>query len=805
MTTRLAKKNLLVVNTGSIKKKFILQKLKKLGLNLVVLGREKPWANPYVDQWIPADTYSHTESVEAVRTYLSSRGALAIDGAVTFWEDDIPLLAKLCAEFKWIGNSPEAAVNTRNKFHMQEVLRACGEPYISQELIKNRQDLTAAMRRIKFPAVLKPLLGSDSQFVVYVSDRHEAEEGYEYLMKNCNPDYDPVYKYNKKLFLYQEFIEGHEFSLEGYVQHGVPHIVGVHEKTAMNLPFFLETGDYAPPRIDEGELAALTEAAKAALIVLKVQNSLAQVEIKLTKDGPKVIEAASRLGGDYTHKSIQEIYGVDLIKAGAEIALGLNVADQAKEPKKHIVAKYFIPKSSGLITQISGFDEIKKHPSVVDYFLAKEVGDTVLVPPEGFEDIGWVLIQGQSYAEAEAALAEVEERVHIEVAPFKSYSSLGKTSRKNRFSSALISSNPLTKANSRIERLRRLAKSDKRRLHLGIAANVYNGEAKSEESDLMNRALNIERTLRERGYRVSIFNFNRFPEVIDDLKNSDVDLVINMCERINGSSLLEPHGAAVFDMLRIPYTGSNPFTLSLCIDKIRVKKLLSYHNIPTPKWDYAYTMEDKISEDLRYPLIIKPANTDNSIGITNDSVVTNRRELQKQLERIIVEVGSPALVEEYIEGDEYDVSILGSERHDLQVLPLSRSIFKDLPEGYWHIFPYNAKWSLDPVYDNKVITQKPPKNIAKKLESLITEIALDTYTILDCHDYGRVELRVDADDNPYVLELNPNPSIDIGDCVPSVAQLVGMDYGDFLEAIIEMAIKRYRHRPPYYHLQTNLL
>ena len=290
------------------------------------------------------------------------------------------------------------------------------------------------------------------------------------------------------------------------------------------------------------------------------------------------------------------------------------------------------------------------------------------------------------------------------------------------------------------------------------------------------------------------------------MQKKNVDLVFNVCERINDSSLLEPHAAAILDTLQIPYTGSNPFTLGLCIDKIRVKKLLAYHNIPTPRWDYAYELDDEIRDDLRYPLIVKPANTDNSIGITNESVVTNKQELDRQLKKVIIELGRPALVEEYIEGDEYDVTIIGSDTDNLRVLPLSRSIFKEMPAGYWHIYPFDAKWSeaKDNPY-NKIIVQRPPKNIDKRLEALISEIALDTYNILDCHDYGRVEIRVDEYGNPYVLELNPNPSIDINDCVPACAELVGMDYGRFLEEIIKMTIHRYKDRPPYYHLQTNLL
>ncbi|MFA4941552.1 MAG: ATP-grasp domain-containing protein, partial [Patescibacteria group bacterium] len=215
----------------------------------------------------------------------------------------------------------------------------------------------------------------------------------------------------------------------------------------------------------------------------------------------------------------------------------------------------------------------------------------------------------------------------------------------------------------------------------------------------------------------------------------------------------------------------------------------------------------KIDESLKYPLIVKPANSDNSIGITNNSVVTNRQELERQIKEVTETLDQPALVEEYIEGDEYDVSILGSEEDDLRVLPLSRSIFDKMPAGYWHIYPFDAKWTDNPAYKSgeSIIVQRPAKNISKKLESLLTEIALDTYNILDCHDYGRVEIRVDKNGNPYVLELNPNPSIDIGDCVSAAAEFIGMNYGDFLEEIIRMAIRRYKNRPPYYHLQQTVI
>ena len=207
---------------------------------------------------------------------------------------------------------------------------------------------------------------------------------------------------------------------------------------------------------------------------------------------------------------------------------------------------------------------------------------------------------------------------------------------------------------------------------------------------------------------------------------------------------------------------------------------------------------------MKSEAIVKPANTDNSIGINNDSVVTNKKQLKKQLEYVLKTLNRPALIEEYLEGDEYDVSIMGSEEDDVRVLPLSRTVFDKLPEGYWHICPFEFKFAEAPIYKKYVSTQIPPKNVNHKLLKLITEIALDTYNILDCHDYGRVEIKLDRDDNPCVLELNPNPSINKGNRVPTVAELVGMNYADFLEEIIALTIKRYKNRPPYYHLQVAL-
>ncbi|PJE63343.1 hypothetical protein COU88_00065 [Candidatus Roizmanbacteria bacterium CG10_big_fil_rev_8_21_14_0_10_39_6] len=799
-------KTILILNTGYIQKRFIYQRIKKLGLKIVVVNEVKNWANYYVDHWIIADTYRHANVLSAIETFMSENPEVHIDGALTFWEDSIELLAKVCAKFGFTGNSLEAAKNTRSKYLMQEVMNNAGLPAIKEHLLAHEEDLTVAIGKIGFPAIIKPVGGSLSQFVVRVNNVDEAKNAYVYIRKNCTPEFDPIYIYNEGKFVYQSYIDGPEFSAECYIQHGIPHVVGIHEKTAMSLPFFMETGDYLPPRIDEEDIDSIEEAVESALIVLGVRNSLAHAELKLTEEGVKIIEIASRMGGDYTYRAVKEVHDFDLIQAACYIALGVHVHNTVKKPDSCIVGKFFIPEDSGVITKLRGFEGLKSNPSVVDFLVSKQVGDKILIPPDGYDYIGWVLVKGDTYADADRAIEEVEKVIDIEVTPFKATSTLGKTQRKNKFSSALI----LGKRDDsgKIERLRRLDVANIRKLKIGIACNVYESEKGSDsevEKDLMGVGKNIELSLQERGYVTEFLDFNKLSPTLSHLTRSDIDLVFNVCERINNSSLLEPHAASIFDIMRIPYTGSNPLTLALCIDKIKVKKLLNFHNIPTPRWDYAYTLDDEINEDLRYPLIVKPANSDNSIGITNDSVVTNKKDLLEQMDRVINGLHNPALVEEYIEGDEYDVSIIGSQDDDLRVLPLSRSVFTKMPVGMWHVYAYDAKWNRAASEYSKIIIQKPPKSVSQKLQTVISEIALDTYNILNCHDYGRVEVRVDNAGNPYVLELNPNPSIDIGDCVPKVAEIEGFNYGDFLEEIIRLTVKRYKNKPPYYHLQNSLI
>lgn len=793
-------KTILILNSGTTRRRFVFETAKRLGLKTVVLNDRTNWASRFADDFIVADNYNHAKVLNLLRAYLPKH---KIDAVVTFEEDDVELLAKVCQEFNFIGNSQQTATWTRNKYTMRQQLASAQISQPRFALVTNQTELQDAVKKIGVPAVIKPVGGTSGFFVVQVNSEEEAKEKFEYVRKNATPKFDPIFNYNQYQFLYESYLSGPEVSVEAITQNGQTNIVAVVDKHTNNDPYFVETSDSLPSKFDSEVLEKIERLVLSTHRVLGVMNGVTHTELCVEDGGPAIVEIASRLAGNNIWDGVKIVWGVDLAEQAFRIALGLPITIDRGfiTPKKYWQCQFINIPESGIVSTIHGVKEAEKMENVRELFIDKEVGDLVLDPPAGFDTMGWVAAEGKSFSEAEESAEDAAKCLDIQIIPFDPESSVGLSVRKDRRSSAHVLRREM-QAKAKIEKLRMIDAKDLRRLHVGVLGNIYKSGGKTSEksevaNELMSVGIEIKNTLEARGYRVTFFDMNESALPIEKIHKVGIDIMFNVCERINDSSLLEPHGAALLDILQVPYTGSNPLALAFCIDKIKVKKLLTYHHIPTAKFDVVYSMDDEVDEELRYPLIVKPANTDNSIGITNKSVVSNKKELLKQLEEVVVKAGRPALVEEYIEGDEYDVSIVGNEQN-LQVLPLSRSTFGKMPKGYWHIYPFESKFGDNPVYD-KIELQRPAK-IPEKLAKLITEIAVDTYNILDAHDYARVELRVDKDHNPYVIELNPNPSIGSDACTAKCAKLAGHDYGDFLELILNSAVKRYKGRPPFYHL-----
>jgi D-alanine-D-alanine ligase len=766
-------------------------------MRTIVLNKEKNWAQPYVDHWILADTNDHQESIMAVTNFLKSNPNIKVGGVVTFWEDDVLLTSRISDKFNWIGIPYSIAKNVRNKFLFREFCRKNGVKTPKHSLIRNAEDLEAVKKEFIFPVVVKPTYGSSSAYVVKAEDNEGLDEVYNYIKNNLTTQVESALHDGTDIIV-EEYIDGDEVDIDILIQNGKIKYHSITDNFKTEEPFFVETGESIPSSLSSQRQEELFELAEETLEKLGIQNGCIHFEAKSTKDGAVPIEINLRMGGDEVYSIVKAVWDVDLVENAACIALGIyiNKIKRPDQPKKYIVGQYFLNEYSGILSKLEINEKIKNKKYVEEMHVFKKIGEPILVPPEGFEYLGWVTVSGQTLMDARNNMEEVLDNVRFEVSRFHPTSSIGKIERKNNLSVASINKNALLNK-AKIEKLRKLSRRNQMHLHIGVAS----GEPLEFNKGGQNTdfATKIQKTLEERGYKTSRIDLSDLQKAISFIQKDNIDFIFNVCDRIFDSTLLEPHAAAVFDMLQVPYSGSNPFTLALCLDKIRVKKLFAYHGIPTPKWDYAYSLDDKLSNTLKYPLIVKPSNTDNSFGITNDSVVTNPKELKRQLKIVIEKYKRPALIEEYIEGDEYDVSLLGND-DGVAVLPLIRSTFDKMPKGYWHIYSDSLKSGADPKLASTIHIEKPAR-VPKRLDTLLSEIAMDVYNICDCHDYGKVEIRVDKYGNPYVLELNPNPPIEKEDFFSIAAGLAHYEYGELIEEIIRLAVERYKDKPPYHHLQ----
>lgn len=270
------------------------------------------------------------------------------------------------------------------------------------------------------------------------------------------------------------------------------------------------------------------------------------------------------------------------------------------------------------------------------------------------------------------------------------------------------------------------------------------------------------------------------------------DIVFNIAEGFNGSSR-ESQIPAMLEFLNIPYTGSDPVTLAICLDKSRTKEILSYHKIPNPKFKiFSEPLKDN-HIGLSFPLIVKPIAEGSSKGIFESSFVNNFSELNREINRITKEYGESALVEEFLSGREFTIAILGNgdEAKVLPIVELKHDVF---PKGTLPIYSYEAKWILDTRETPMEVFDCPAK-LPPDLYSKIEETCRKTYNILRCKDWSRIDIRLDSSGIPNVIEINPLPGIlpnpVDNSCFPKAARTAGIDYNQMINSVLNAARKRY--------------
>ncbi|MDA0987359.1 MAG: ATP-grasp domain-containing protein [Bacteroidetes bacterium] len=309
------------------------------------------------------------------------------------------------------------------------------------------------------------------------------------------------------------------------------------------------------------------------------------------------------------------------------------------------------------------------------------------------------------------------------------------------------------------------------------------------EVGILEEKQDIQHALEKLGHNCSIFNAaDDFINLVKFIEAKDPDVIFNMVEGLNNCSIHEMYIAGIYELLGVTYTGAGPLALGNCLNKNKTKDLLIANNIPTPKYDLcSYRSLPSKDKKLKFPLIVKPAGEDASVGIDNDSILYNYKDLSKKINYVCKKYKGKVIVEEYIDGREINVAIIGNKNP--RVLPFSEISFNKMPKNLPPIVTYRAKWisgSAEYQGTNGVCPAKVTKSLAKKLE----KISLKAYKLMGCRDYARIDLRIDKNNNPFILEVNPNPDISDEAGFARSSRAAGYKYDEIVQQILNFALER---------------
>jgi len=280
--------------------------------------------------------------------------------------------------------------------------------------------------------------------------------------------------------------------------------------------------------------------------------------------------------------------------------------------------------------------------------------------------------------------------------------------------------------------------------------------------------------------------------VLHALVNDRPELVFNLCESFGGKSALESNVAALLNLVDLRYTGSSPAGLLLAGDKSLTKKILSFHGIATPEFATVYRGRVEWAGDVKFPLIVKPPQEDASLGISQKSIVRDVRELLERMADLQAEFHQPVLAEEYIEGREFYVGVLGNE--SARALPVVELDFSKLPDGYAHLASWEAKWGADGAGSGSEFAGTVsvfPEGLDDALRERMQRVALDAFRALRLRDYARIDLRVSESGDVYVIEVNPNCYLERSGEFARAAEREGLAYDALIGEIVRLANARY--------------
>jgi D-alanine-D-alanine ligase len=274
------------------------------------------------------------------------------------------------------------------------------------------------------------------------------------------------------------------------------------------------------------------------------------------------------------------------------------------------------------------------------------------------------------------------------------------------------------------------------------------------------------------------------------LREAKPDIVFNVAEGLWGPNR-EAHVPALCEFWGVPYTGSDPLTLAICLDKGRTKEILAYHGIATADFTVV-PPGGALSKIPSLPVFVKPVHEGSSKGITQASLCRTRAEVGRAVGQVWRQYHQPALIERWLPGREFTCALLGNGAAT-RVLPVVEVDFAALPRGAAPMYSYEAKWIWD-VPERPLQIFQCPAPLSRGLARQIEQTVLAAYRVLRCRDWARIDVRCDARGVPHILEVNPLPGVlpdpAMNSCFPKAARAAGLDYGDMIRAVLRAGAAR---------------
>lgn len=307
------------------------------------------------------------------------------------------------------------------------------------------------------------------------------------------------------------------------------------------------------------------------------------------------------------------------------------------------------------------------------------------------------------------------------------------------------------------------------------------------ERDLLQTVDSVFEALLSQEHHVTKLALTDSPEqLIETIRSTQPDIVFNLFEGFGNNPASEYHVAGLLDWLHLPYTGCPVEAMVLGRDKVRTKQLLRGAGLPTADFMVIHNLSQLV-EPQSWPLIVKPSGTDASIGIEQSSVVRTMDRLREQVSSVMQRYGCPVLVESYLPGPEFNVGVI--EAPELQTLPIAEMVYTPQPGVSWPIVSYASKWEPGSAED-LAMQPRCPALIDEELQRELQNLATAAFRLLGCRDVARIDLRLDFQGRPNILEVNPNPDLGTSAGLARMLRAAGIPYATYMQQMVNNHLKK---------------